>query len=278
MFSHHLSAALCLLCCGIATPLLPPVAKATPVYLSRSPVDLSLLKAGIKTFWQTSACVTQSTLSLNGASLGVSFTGKANLQALSQLPNQFRVEVEFAPQDPGQTQRVILVSDGETFTAFRPDLNQYMQSPAKDFQGSEDNFWVGFSTLLFLSMPPEVPALFQSDTDPSETLFKTILQELQGLDLSQSQAKLAGQETVKFSLNNKAENLVASIYLLPPLGLLKAIHFETESQGIKIEIEEIIQQRNCQSSIPKSQFQFLPPPGSQRIEKMDISPFSSSSK
>ncbi|MDS3861232.1 DUF2092 domain-containing protein [Thermosynechococcaceae cyanobacterium BACA0444] len=273
MFSHRFSTALCLFCCGIAIPLLAPVAKATPVYLSRSPVDLSLLKAGIKTFWQTPACVTQSTLTINGSSTGVSFTGKANLQALSQLPNQFRVEVEFAPQDTGQSQRVVLVSDGETFTAFRPDLNQYMQSPAKDFQGSDNNFWVGFSTLLFLSMPPETPALFQAGTASSETLFQTILQELQALDLSESKAKLAGQETVKFSLNNKTDNLVASIYLLPPQGRLKAIDFETESQGIKIQIQEIIQQRDCQASIPNSQFKFLSPPGSQQVKKVEISPF-----
>lgn len=264
---------LALSCLGLVTPALPPAMASTPVYLSRSQVDQTLLKAGIKTFWQTPACATQSTLTLNGTTQGLSFTGKANLQALTQLPNQFRVEVEFAPQDTGQSQRVLLVSDGKTLTAYRPDLNQYMQSPAEDFQSSDNSFWVGFSTLLFLSMPPEAPELFQAETRSSETLFETIFEELQALEISEHQTKLAGQDTVKFSLNNKTDNLMASIYLLPPQGLLKALDLETESKGLKIQIQETIQQRSCQPAIPANQFQFVPPAGSQRVEKVEISPF-----
>lgn len=258
---------------GLVTPHLAPAVATPPVYLSRNPIDLNLLKAGMKTFWQTPACSTQSTLTISGTSPSISFTGQAKLQAWTQLPNKFRVEVEFAPQDTGQSQRVVLVSDGSTFTAWRPDLNQFMQSPAEDFQRSDDSFWVGFSTLLFLSMPPEVPDLFQAETSASETVLESLLKEIQALDVAQSQAKLSGQETVKYSLTNKADNLVASIYLLPPQGQLKALDVETASQGLQIQMQELIQQRTCQSSIPASQFQFLPPAGSQQAEKVPISPF-----
>ncbi len=267
----------CVAIWGITTPLwayFPATAAPTPdFYLSQQPLDSATLRQAVKSFWQNATCTTQANLKIIGTSTGISFTGQAQVKSIAQLPNKFRVEIEFAPKDTGESQSALLVSDGITLWIYRPDLRQYMETQAEAFRNSDDSFWVGFSTVFYLSMPPDVQTMLLAGGDAAETVLTAILEEVKGLNITQGKGKLDGVEMDTLSLTNKAQGVNATVYLAPPQAELQAIDLKTQEEGLAISMNERIQQRDCQAQVPPETFRFVPPAAVQKVDQVKISPF-----
>ncbi len=252
----------------------PTVALHPPgLFLAENQFDYGLFKQALKSFWPNSSCSTQSTLKITGITQGLSFTGQAKINAIAELPNRFRVQIDFAPNDTGESQSVLLVSNGENFWAYRPDLGQYMVSSASDFQDSDDSFWAGFSTIAFLSVPPELQTLLESTSINSDVMLDALLADVKTLNLQQGKKNIDGSATDTLSLVNQAEGIAITVYLLPPQAQVKAIDLKTDSQGVNLQMIETVQTRTCQANVSPTTFEFQPPATAQKVDQVKISPF-----
>jgi outer membrane lipoprotein-sorting protein len=235
-----------------------------------SKVDLALLAKASAAFLQSDRYQTESEIQVQATSGGTEVTSNAKAITTVQSPSQFRSEITFA--QPKATAKIgsTVISDGKQVWMYRPDLKQYAVMPVKNFDDSDDNYWIGMSSLWFLQIPAEVrkPIAAGALADPK-------VQKEMGLSndlpLTGSKQTVNGQEFYVYEYTDK-DGFAIRTFVEPATANLKQVVVTGKSEGYNVVITERILRRTPMPPTTASTFKFSPPKGAKLVKSLSIGP------
>jgi outer membrane lipoprotein-sorting protein len=197
-------------------------------------------------------------------------TSSAKAVTVVQSPNQFHSEITFSQPKPASKSGSTVISDGKKVWMYRPDLKQYAVLSLEKFIDSDDNYWIGMSSLWFLQIPPEFrkPLADGALSDPK-------LQKEIGLtdDLlfTGSKQTVNGQELYAYEYSDK-NGFAIRTYVEPATATVKQVVVIGKSEGYDVVITERILRRTANLTTTASTFKFFPPVGTKLVKSLSIGP------
>ncbi len=232
--------------------------------------DLDLLAKASALFMQSDRYQTESNILVKADSGGTSVTSSAQATTIMQAPNKFRSEIRFSKSAGSPGGKSTVVSDGRQVWMYRADLKQYKVVSYAAFSKSDDNYWIGMSSLWFLDVPADVRKEIANGALTNPKMLKE-------LGLQNSQSLRGGTETVDgqsfyvYEFKDQ-EGLAIAGLVDPATTSLKQIRITGKSEGFDINITEQILQRSPNPEITATTFKFAPPAGTKQVKALAIGP------
>ncbi|MDX2230230.1 MAG: hypothetical protein NW220_11370 [Leptolyngbyaceae cyanobacterium bins.349] len=252
----------------------PDRVKAVPlvqVSQATNQPDLALLAKVIQRFLNSASYETRSVVQVNGVTGSTTVQTAVNVKTIAQHPHRFRSEITFAnPDQPSQSLTTLVVSNGQQVWFYRPDLKQYQTMTYQEFEQFDDGYWLGFSTMIYGQVPPDVrQAISQSATTSTEVVQAVGLElkELQG-----STQTVEGRPLYVYRYKDAKEGFLFSAFVTPDTANIERMQMTGKSDGTDILVAEQILSRTANPAIAPSTFTFTPPPGTRQVKALPIGP------
>lgn len=254
-----------------ASPTATPQAQPAQQPLPANAPDLELLSKALGVFWKTDRAETESQMTIDAKSDGVTVKMYARIKTIAQTGNKFATQLIFTSPEGKITATYQIVSNGKKVWIYRPDRRQYTETTTANFNNGADSFWIGTSSFLFMTI---------DEADRQETMnnlarnnILTTLLKGQTADLQGSKRKIEGEELYNYSYENKTENWVFNGAVQPQTAAIKQIEIAGKSNEITFAIADKIISRNSNPTILKKTFRFSPPKGVKKVKSLEIDPF-----
>ncbi|MFP4414557.1 LolA family protein [Coleofasciculus sp.] len=239
-------------------------------------LDVSLLAKTVANFIQAERYQTESEMQFSFDAQG--FTGQFSvlIKTIAQSPQQFRTEIS-TPESGGFAQPTyILVSDGDQVWIYNPELKQYTVMDYQDFNQSNDNFFIGFSSMLFLEMSAPFRQAFadgivtpEGVIDQLESVFKAE----DDMPLQGNILNLEGQDYYAYRYKDRQAGFTFTFLVEPNTAAVDQLQISGKADGMDIKMTEDIIRRVPSPIVSADTFTFYPPAGVTQVESMEIDIF-----
>ncbi len=236
--------------------------------------DLTLLSKAVGTFWQTDRAETESQMTISVAEKGIDLKIYARVKTIVQTGDKFQTQLEFAL--PGSKTKVAytIISDGRKVWTYRPDLRQYSETTPSKFKNGSNSMWIGVSSFFFISLNEtqrqEMISSLGTDRDLIKAMPPANLKDLIGMS-----REVDGQKLYTYAYEINADKIKFVFFVDPTSTATKKIEFNADAQGVNVNFDEKILNRNNQVKIDPQIFKFSPPKGTKKVRNLKIEPFSS---
>ena len=238
-----------------------------------SDADLALFRKAISSLAHGQTLQTSSEMRVNALGAGASVTYRERLRITARKPNQFRSDITLIRPDGKPGARYVVVADGGRVWTYRPGLAQYSVSSRAAFESRDNDFpALGlYAGALFLSDGGVVPAFAgPSSQDAAQTMAG--LRAL-GMTLT-SRAQTAGNVEYRvYTLNMGRDSFTYKFYVLPQTASIAQVEMNTRQQSLEMQVLERVTSSAPGVAPSASLFRFSPPPGTSRVEQINIQPF-----
>lgn len=261
------------------SPLLSPSLSPSPPPSTPTPAatapDLELLAKAVSAFWQTNRTQTESqvvmTLRDKGKELKVNF----NVKIIAETGNKFRLELALIQPNGSPNVTYTIVSNGKQAWVYNQNKRQYAQTTYDKLQEDSSPFFVGSSSMLFMSIPEtlrkEVMAELASNPNSlAASISKDDLKSVQG-----GKRQVDGQDLYVFSYMEKVKGWNITGFFQPQTGIVRQVEFAGKVDSTEFVISEKIINRNSQPVVNSSTFKFTPPKGVKKVKALSINLFGS---
>lgn len=233
--------------------------------------DLPLLAQVIKKFLENSSYETNSEIRVNSIAGNTTVRTSVNVKTIAQHPNQFRSEITFTkPNQPGTKIITLVISNGKQVWLYRPDLQQYQIMTYSEFDQFEDSYWLGFSTMIYGQIPPDVRQAIVKNQATSQQVVEAVGLELK--DLQGGPQALDGRPLYVYRYGDAREGFTFSTFVEPATATLRQMQIAGKFEGADVTIAERILSRTPNPAIAPNAFTFSPPPGVKQVKRLAIGP------
>lgn len=249
---------------------IPPKTSSLQVSQATAP-NLPLLAQVIKKFLENSSYETNSEVRVNSIAGNTTVKTSVNVKTIAQHPNQFRSEITFTkPNQPGTKITTLIISNGKQVWLYRPDLRQYQIMTYSEFDQFEDSYWLGFSTMIYGQIPPEVRQAIVENQATSQQIVEAVGLELK--DLQGGPQSLDNRPLYVYRYRDAREGFTFSAFVEPATATLQQMQIAGKFEGADITIAERLLSRTPNPAITPTSFSFSPPPGVKQVKTLAIGP------
>lgn len=259
---------------NVSNSFLPPPSSLLAPHLLLSQAnqpDLRLLAKVFKRFLESETYQTESDIQINSVAGNTTVQTSVNIKTIAHHPNKFRSEITFAnPGKTGTTVNALVISDGIQVWLYRPDLKQYQRMKYSEFERYKDSYWLGFSSLLYSQVTPDVRQYMIQDE-----AFVTQAVQAVGADLRDLRGvtqTVNNRSLYVYQYNDTKEGFVFSAFVEPTTGAIAQFRVQGKAEGNDITITEQIVRRTANPPIAPNTFKFLPPIGVRQVKFVAIGP------
>lgn len=236
-------------------------------------LDFKLMGKAVAKFWQTNRAQTESQMVIDINYQGMRTPVTISVKTIAHVGNKFRTELTFGSSNKVAEKTYTMISNGETVWIYNRDNRQYSQMSLSKFQSGNDSFFIGLSSVIFLSMPSEktreeIVTGLASDENLFAKAFKDQLQDITG-----STRQLDGKNVYAYSLALPKDDLNLEMIVEPQTAMLKQIRLDIKKDGMDLKLVENILNRNTSPTINQATFRFIRPKGVKKVKSMSIGPF-----
>jgi outer membrane lipoprotein-sorting protein len=225
----------------------------------------------VKRFLESASYETQSLVQLNGVTGSTTVQTAVNVKTVMQHPNRFRSEITFAkPEQPSATITTLIVSNGQQVWFYRPDLKQYQMMTYKEFEQFDDSYWLGFSTMIYGQVPPDV----RRSLSQNELISTEVVQAV-GLELKELQGAaqtIEGRPVYVYRYKDAKEGFTFSAFVVPDTANIERFQVTGKTAGTDVVVSEQILSRTANPAIAPNTFTFTPPSGIRKVKVLSIGP------
>jgi outer membrane lipoprotein-sorting protein len=248
--------------------------------------DFKLFAQAIGNLFQKTLYQTESNMEIAFKNPSLTMTVNTQILTITRFPNQFRSEITFNKITPtGKNKKYLIVSDGKQVWIYDAQLQQYTLTNIDKFKQANDSFLMGFSTLFFLVLSPEIEQVLGSK-NPSDEDLQNVVRELNENLFSSENApdpqefvgerrQLKGKEyyVYKYQENPNPKEYLISFWVDPITTTLQRVDISGKEQEGDISIKETIERRLENPIINNDTFRFSPSPQMKKVESIEIKPF-----
>lgn len=231
--------------------------------------DLALLFKAAEKALNVSAFQTESLTQINGSRSGVAANIQFQTRTIVQAPNRFRSEVRVGNET---TPKFTIISDGRTVSVYRSDLKQFTTMSYAQFNGRDDNFIVGMSSVLYMMMAPSLKE-FNSFGGFSNAAVQAQLSAMIPAEVKSTTERTNNGNLVVYTYPDRQRGFVYGLAINPIDALIKQIRLTGNARGFDLVMTETIQRRTVNPTIPANAFRFTPPKDAKRVNSISLSPF-----
>ncbi len=242
----------------------------------RAKPNLPLLAKTVVNFFQHNRYQTDSAMILLGKAPGITVTVNVKIKTIVQSPNQFRAELLFVDPNTRKESRYLLVCDGHQLWTYSPTLAHYSVTSFEDFDRSNNTFWIGFSSKIFLSGAKEIDKLIQAGEFSERNLLNFLEQSFLSGEIP---LKSGGLKTIDgltyylYQYNDFKEGFQVIGFIDPNTAAVKQLRIAGRYKGMDLVMAEQIQHRVEIPSLTTDLFTFSPPPGAIEVRSVPLGPF-----
>ncbi|EDX76687.1 hypothetical protein MC7420_1690 [Coleofasciculus chthonoplastes PCC 7420] len=238
-------------------------------------IDVSLLAKTVANFIQAERYQTESEMQFSFDAQG--FTGQFSVlvKTIAQSPQQFRTEISTPESGEFAQPMYIVVSDGSQVWIYQPELKQYAVSDYAEFEQSNDDFFIGLSSGLFLVLAP-FRQFFANGGVSSEGIIEqleSVFQTEGYLPLQGNHLTGAGQDYYAYSYKDREAGFTFTFLVEPNTAEVVQIQISGKTDGIDFKMTEQIIDRVPSPVVAADTFTFVPPAGVTQVESMEIDIF-----
>lgn len=239
-------------------------------------LDVSLLAKTVANFIQAERYQTESEMQFSFEAQG--FTGQFSVlvKTIAQSPQQFRTEIS-TPESGGFDQPTyILVSDGDQVWIYNPELKQYTVMDYERFNQSNDGFFIGFSSMLFLEMSAPFRQAFTDGVVTAEGVIdqlESVFKAEDDMPLQGNILNVEGQDYYAYRYKDRQAGFTFTFLVEPNTATVDQLQISGKADGIDIKMTEDIIRRVPSPIVSADTFTFYPPAGVTQVESMEIDIF-----
>ena len=255
-----------------ATPSQPPPANNPPV---NNRPDLTLLAKSMIKFLQNDSYETESQMQLNAVSQGTSVTLSVQVKTIAQTPNKFRSDIAFLPLSGLTTNSYTIVTDGQQLWTYKANVKKYAVSTYQNFQKSNDSFFIGIPSFMFLQMAPLFRQLI-TENDVSSTDLMEFLEEMfqsNKVSVKGNSLNIQGREYYSYEIEAPKKDYKFTVLIAQETAIIEEIKMSGKWQNTDITLTEKIISRIARTSLANNTFIFSPPPETTKVPSISIEPF-----
>lgn len=266
------------LTCTAALALLPFAVGAaqaqSPTQIGTAPTDLTLLRQSLALLASTGPLQSASTLQMSGSKSGLSFTFREKVSIIAKQPGKFRAEITQFSADNSPQMRLLVVSDGLKVWTYRTGTNQYSVRTSKSFHDANDDMTALGLAMggFFLGEGHDLAVGLQSITKETTALS---LKELtkNGVVVTQRTEGVDGEDDYVYRLGLVNQGITYRFVINPQTAVLRQVELAGKQNGVTMAFRETITALTKPTSIAKTAFKFVPPPGAVKVAALSVDPF-----
>ena len=256
-------------------PLAPGASQAqAPALLGTSPADLTLLKQSLALLASPGPLQSTSTMQMSGSKQGISFTFREQVSIIAKQPGKFRAEITQYSADNSPQMHLLVISDGQNVSTYRPGTNQYSVRSSKSFHDANDDMTALGLAIggFFLGEGHDLAVGLQNITKDTTPL---TLKELakNGVVATQRTEGVDGEDDYVYRLALVNQGITYRFVINPHTAVLRQIELSGKQNGVTMAFRETIATLGKPGSIAKTAFQFVPPAGAAKIAALSVDPF-----
>ncbi|MFP5269920.1 outer-membrane lipoprotein carrier protein LolA [Coleofasciculus sp.] len=239
-------------------------------------LDVSLLARTVANFIQAERYQTESEMQFSFEAQG--FTGQFSVlvKTIAQSPQQFRTEIS-TPESGGFAQPTyILVSNGDQVWIYNPELKQYTVMDYERFDQSNNSFFIGFSSMLFLEMSAPFRQAFSDGGVTAEGVIdqlESVFKAEDDMPLQGNILNLEGQDYYAYNYKDRKAGFTFTFLVEPNTAAVDQLQISGKADGMDIKMTEDIIRRVPSPIVAADTFTFYPPAGVTQVESMEIDIF-----
>lgn len=238
-------------------------------------LDINLLARTIANLIESEHYQTESQMqfSFNAGVLNGEFS--VLIKTIAKSPQEFKTEIYPFGLGEVEQPKYVLVSNGEQVWIYHTESQQYQVTDYASFDSSKDNFFIGFSSLLFLQMSSSFREEFPEDLITVDTIIEGLesLLSVKNVPLEGSQMNLQGQDYYAYKYKDKQAGFTFTVLVEPTTAQVNQLQMSGISDGIDIKMTETIMNRVASPVVTADTFVFTPPPGATEVESLEIDIF-----
>lgn len=245
------------------------------IHPAEKKVDYGLLIRAMRQFLANDRYLLKSELTLKAKTPGASLVSVAQIQTISEEPNQFRTKITFMDQAEKLGREYLLVSDGQQVWTHDLVNNVYSVSDYRQFQEADDNFLSGmlsrlFSTIRNSAGKDNISLLVNApEAKLVEILETKFAADMAGLK-SDTQ-RLEGAEYTTYSYLDQTKGYQMRAFINAWTSEIKYLQIASHNhQSLNFNVQEKVIHYTNPLSVPADAFRFVPPSGAQ-LQKTPIS-------
>jgi outer membrane lipoprotein-sorting protein len=255
---------------GAPIAVLLPISAQTPAQTRSTPrSDLALLFKAAEKALNVPAFQTDSLTEINGTANGVSAKMQFQTSTIVQSPKRFRSEVRVG-NDP--VPRFVIVSDGRTVSVYRSDRKEYSTMSHAAFDRRDDNFIIGMSSQLYLTISPGLKD-FNAQGGFNNEAFQKQLSTMIPAELKSRTEKTNEGDLVVYDYPDRQKGFTYAMAVNPIDASIKQLRLAGKEKGFDLVMTETIQRRTVNPTISANAFRLTPPKGAKRVKPISLSPF-----
>lgn len=234
---------------------------------------LPLLGKSILNYVKGSVYQTESELELDAKSNAgdrLNLTGK--ITAITQYPNNYRIDFAFVKPDGTVGNRYLLISNGKDVWLYQPNSQQYLVTSVTDFEQSDDSWIIGFSNLFYLNTPEEIKEQIDRDSINVEDLAQNFLTSTNS-SLQQETQEIAGEKYELYQFISQDKALQFSFLVGQTSEKISQFATHNQDRDLNLTITEKILSREENPPIDNETFSFSPPTGATQVDSLSVEPF-----
>ena len=238
-------------------------------------LDVSLLAKTVANFIQAERYQTESEMQFSFEVQGLSGQFSVLVKTIAQSPQQFRTEIYKPESDEFAQPMYILVSDGEQVWIYNTELKQYAVMDYERFDQANDNFFIGFSSMLFLEMSAPFRQAFADGVFAPDSIVELLESFFKAEDvpLDGGLQNLQGQDYYAYNYKDSQAGFTFTVLVEPNTATVNQLQMSGKADGMDIKMTEQIIERVPLPVVAADTFTFSPPVGVTQVESLEIDIF-----
>ncbi len=237
-------------------------------------LDITPLRHALAPLAAGGALQSRSLMQMTGSKQGVSFTFREEARIVAKRPGKFRSDITQISAAGTPQRRLVVISDGVKVWTLRAGMRQYTVASAKQFHAANNDMTAlglaqgGF----FLGDGHEMAQGLQAITKDSSPQALKMLAGI-GIHLSARTVSVNGQDELVYRMILSRQGVSYQFFLDPATDALRRIELTGRQNGVSLEFWETVEALEPEQSLPRTTFQFAPPPGVNKVAALPVDPF-----